>query len=104
MNVPCPYVFIECKNYTKDIANPELDQIAGRFSPQRGKLGFIVCRHLQDRALFIERCRDTFTDHRGLIILLEDADILQLLANVNENNRNFIEEFLSERVREIIAN
>lgn len=103
MDVPCSYVSIECKNYTKDIANPELDQIAGRFSPQRGKLGFIVCRKLNDRELFIQRCRDTHRDQRGLIIILEDADILDLLAHANERNRTYIEEFLSKRVREIIA-
>lgn len=27
-------LMFECKNYAKEIANPELDQIAGRFSPQ----------------------------------------------------------------------
>src|SRR5205085_897298 len=25
-NIPCPYIFFECKNYSKDIHNPELDQ------------------------------------------------------------------------------
>jgi len=31
----CPYVSVECKNYKVDPANPELDQLMGRFSRKR---------------------------------------------------------------------
>ncbi|MCK4786747.1 MAG: hypothetical protein KAV87_23515 [Desulfobacteraceae bacterium] len=34
-NIPCAYVVFECKNYGRDVSNPELDQIAGRFSTNR---------------------------------------------------------------------
>jgi hypothetical protein len=43
---------VECKNYTKDPANPELDQIAGRFSNQRGWLGIMCCREMTNKDLF----------------------------------------------------
>lgn len=103
-NIACPYIFIECKNYSSDIANPELDQIGGRFSVNRGRVGFIVCRQIDNLALFIERCRDTYRDGRGLIVPLVDADIVSLLQNYNDWNPEFTERFLSDRIREITIN
>lgn len=102
--IPCPYIFVECKNYSRDISNPELDQIAGRFSINRGQVGFVVCRTIDNLPLFVERCRDTFRDGRGLIIPLVDTDIIQLLQNYTDWNPEFTEHFLSLRIREITLN
>ncbi|EQD65228.1 hypothetical protein B1A_08566, partial [mine drainage metagenome] len=33
---PAAFVFAECKNHGTDLANPELDQMIGRFLPERG--------------------------------------------------------------------
>ena len=30
---PSSFIFVECKNHQSDPANPELDQLSGRFSP-----------------------------------------------------------------------
>jgi len=75
---PASHVFIECKNYGKEIGNPELDQISGRFSPSRGKFGIIVCRNFGDKGLFWKRCRDTANDRRGFIVPLDDGDLGRL--------------------------
>jgi len=74
----CPIIPIECKNYDHDPANPELDQISGRFSDQRGATGLIVCRAFKDKPLFLERCRDTSRDRRGYILALDDEDLKAL--------------------------
>ena len=66
--MPCSYVPLECKNYGWEVGNPELDQLAGRFSVNRGKVGFLCCREFEDRARFIRRCRDTLVDDRGLVL------------------------------------
>ena len=72
---PASTIAVECKNYRADPENPELDQLAGRFSPSRGQLGLLVCRTFNDKDRFLARCRDTAKDHRGYIIPLDDRDL-----------------------------
>lgn len=72
-------VFIECKNYTGDLGNPELDQLAGRFSPSRGQFGMIICRGFDNKDLFLKCCQDTAKDDRGFIIILDDDDLAKLV-------------------------
>jgi len=99
--LPCAFVPIECKNYSTEIANPELDQLAGRFSVNRGQFGFLCCRAFENRALFVERCRDTHRDRRDLIVPLDDCAIQVLLDLVRSGRRLEIEQNLTERVNEI---
>lgn len=81
---PASHIFVECKNYGGDLGNPELDQMAGRFSPSRGQFGIIVCRLFSDKELFIRRCRDTANDQRGFIIPLDDEDLTELVDEIKE--------------------
>lgn len=75
---PAPHVFVECKNYSADVGNPELDQLSGRFSPSRGRFGILVCRSFENRNLFDKRCRDTVKDDRGFVVALDDNDLRAL--------------------------
>lgn len=104
MNLPCQYIMIECKNYSSDPINPELDQLSGRFSPNRGRVGFLLCRKIENFDRFMDRCRDTYRDERGLIIPIVDNDIINILENYENWNNNYIETFLSDRVRNIMIN
>ncbi|MEU6294043.1 hypothetical protein [Streptomyces erythrochromogenes] len=76
------YVFVECKNYGKDVTNPELDQLSSRFSTLRGEFGILACRSFQDKAAFLRRCRDTARDGRGFVIALDDEDLKRLVSDV----------------------
>lgn len=78
---PASHVFFECKNYGKEVGNPELDQLSGRFSPSRGRVGILVVRSLQNRALFLKRCKDTAKDDRGFVLVLEDSDLERLVKD-----------------------
>ena len=78
-NYPAAHIFIECKNYSVDLKNPEFDQLAGRFSPSRGKVGFLICRKNEKKDVALRRCKDTATDDRGYIIVLEDTDFDEII-------------------------
>lgn len=99
---PAAYVFVECKNYSADPQNPELDQLAGRFSPQRGQFGILICRRFGDRELFANRCRDTARDHRGYIVALDDEDLRQLVdaAKTGRTGQQF--ELLRQRFEQLV--
>ena len=74
----CPLIPVECKNYTKELGNPELDQMIGRFADVRGRIGIITCRSFDDKDLFLARCKDTANDRNGFILVLDDDDLGQL--------------------------
>lgn len=95
--IPSRFIMIECKNYSRDIENPEVDQIAGRFSPNRGQMGIIACRSADDLNKLIDRCSDTYTDSRGLILPLVDDDFCKLLKYKAEGNEQAIDDFLQSR-------
>jgi hypothetical protein len=95
------FIFVECKNYSRDLKNPELDQIAGRFGPNRGEVGIIVCRSITKMKLFIKRCSDTYKDNRGLIIPLVDDDLIDMLMNYEKKGIKYCENILSKKFRDI---
>ena len=76
---PAAHTFVECKNYGREVGNPELDQLSGRFSPTRGQAGLLVCRHFADKELFLSCCRDTALDQRGFVIPIDDGDLAELV-------------------------
>jgi hypothetical protein len=69
------HVIGECKNYSTDPKNPELDQLIGRFTATRSEFGLLLCRTVRDRALMTSRCRDLYGGGRGLVVVLDDTDV-----------------------------
>ena len=99
--LPCAFVPIECKNYRTDVANPELDQLSSRFSPNRGKFGILSCRNFENRQLFVQRCRDTFEEDRGLIVPLDDQTVVTMLELVESGKRQKVDSLLNELISEV---
>lgn len=81
-NYPSAFIFVECKNYSTDVGNPEFDQLAGRFAPSRGKVGILISRKIDNKTLIENSCRDTAKDDRGFIITLDDDDVKELVDAV----------------------
>jgi len=102
--LPCQYIFIECKNYSSDPTNPELDQLAGRFGPNKGEFGFLLCRTIEDMDLFLRRCSDTYDDNRGLIIPLVDSDLENILDGYKEGIDNPEDLVFRDRLRAVALN
>jgi hypothetical protein len=97
---PAPYVYVECKNYSADPGNPELDQLTGRFSPKRGRVGLLICRSFTNKDLFIKRCRDSALDDRGFVIPLDDSDLADLVtAKLHEGDDGVVRTLRSRWAR-----
>ncbi len=78
-NYNAPFIFVECKNYNSDLSNPEIDQLIGRFSDKRGRVGFLICRKVSSKEVLIKRCQDAAKTGQGYIIPLDDDDLSQLV-------------------------
>jgi hypothetical protein len=96
-------VIVECKNYSEDLGNAEIDQLLGRFDENRGKFGIIACRAIDDSKAVLDRCRDAATRSQGYVMVFTDADIIALLQFKSRLEDDKIEAFLHSRYRELIA-
>jgi hypothetical protein len=96
-------VIVECKNYSDDIANEELDQLLGRFDNNRGKLGIITCRRVVDSARLTERCRDAAGRSQGYMLVLTDTDIMEMLLAKSRLNDEHVEQSLYRKYRDLLA-
>lgn len=102
VSLTCPFVYVECKNYTGEVANPELDQLSGRFSNRRGRVGILTCRTIDKEDLFIKRCADTFEDERGLILPITDIDLKEALRSFPEKGTEAMENIFEEKYEKIV--
>lgn len=98
---PSQFIIVECKNYSKDVANPELDQICGRFNINTGKVGILACRQIDDMELFLQRCNDAYQAQRGIVLPLVDDDLTSILDRIVQGYENPYENLLADRFRDV---
>ncbi|MBU4613143.1 hypothetical protein IMZ29_22160 [Achromobacter sp. GG226] len=102
LNYSAANIFVECKNYGEEIANPEVDQLAGRFGPSRGVVGILICRSVKNENLLFERCRDTAKDNRGFIIHLTDEDLKKVVQDYVDSDGKSDYPVLRKKFRSLI--
>ncbi len=102
-NINANTVIVECKNYTRDLANPEIDQLLGRFDNNRGKLGLLCYRQAEDHDLLLARCKDAAARGQGFIVLLSDDDLVHMLRAKAELNDDEVSARLHRKFRELVA-
>ena len=102
-NIQAKQIMVECKNYTEDPTNPEIDQLRGRFSIRRGMFGIMLYRQTSDTHLLLKRCKDVAIDGAGYIIALNDDDICTLLDFIANSQRGQIDEFMQERFNSLLS-
>jgi hypothetical protein len=100
--VHCPYISVECKNYSEDPNNPELDQLMGRFSRKRGKFGILVCRTVDDSDRLLKRLQDVVNNTEGVIMVLDDSDIATLLRLKRNRQDQEITTLLEQKLKAIL--
>lgn len=100
-HVKCPKIFVECKNYGKEVGNPELDQLSTRFTARRGMFGILLCRSINNKVTLLKRCKDAL-DRGDHMIVLDDDDLGKLLHIKESGKEREIDNFLREKFDDLI--
>jgi hypothetical protein len=79
---PATYIYIECKNYSSDPKNKELDQLTGRLSRKHGMFGILTCRKVDNMKNLMRRCTDAYNSKEELIVPMVDEDIKKMINNL----------------------
>jgi hypothetical protein len=95
-HIPCANVFIECKNYNDELANPETDQISTRLRKDRGMFGILIYRKCEDRLLLRTRLKQFLPDR--YVIDLDQDDLIKLLRLRKQGGRAQIDDLLEARL------
>lgn len=96
-------IHVECKNYTKKLANPELDQLLARFDHNRGRFGMLFFRNSDDLPKLKLLCKDAAKQSLGVVLPIDDNFIVQCLEYVEKNERRKIDSELESLFQEIIS-
>lgn len=102
-NIQCPTIVIECKNYSHEIGNPELDQMGSRLGDKLGRVGILAYRRTANRGRIMKRCQEFFNNERKVILPLNDNDFRKLLELKSESKDVEIETYLDDLLLEVKA-
>lgn len=96
-------IHVECKNYTNEISNPEVDQLMGRFDNLRGRFGLLMFRESDALSKLKSRCRVVAKQKNGVILPIDDKFIIKCLDHVENNDRKSVDIELDKLFQNIIS-
>ena len=99
--INCPLISVECKNYQKEIENPDFDQLSARLKDKRGLFGILVCRGVKDKKKVLRQCKSKL-DKGEHIIVLEDKDLQNLVESKLYGEPEDIDEYISDKHNEVL--
>jgi hypothetical protein len=102
-NTSATMPIVECKNYSSDINNPEVDQLLGRFDHNRGKLGLLAFRAVKKEEGLLERLRDLAKVGNGYILPVSDSTLDKWLEFKMLGKDEKIQESLHLIFRDLIS-
>lgn len=73
------YIYVECKNYSDDVSNPEYDQLAGRFNMSSSMVGLLLCRSINNIDSTLKKVSGHYRRKGGLIFPITDNEIVSML-------------------------
>jgi hypothetical protein len=98
----CPIILIECKNYSEDLGNPEIDQLYGRLDQRIGVFGIIICRKVENHVKLKEKLYDISLRHGKYIIVLTDEDIQAIIDFKIDGADTQIDDLLEEKYLQLL--
>lgn len=102
-DIKCAKILIECKNYNESLQNPEFDQLTGRFNNWYGEFGLLICRSVTCRKKSISQCKDILNSGKGVVIVLTDEDLKNLMALRNNLDFQGISDYMRDLLNEVIT-
>ena len=85
-SVASSYIFVECKNYSGDIGNEEIDQLLGRLDKKNGMFGLLLVREISNQRKIFELCKAALNRHDKYIIVITDAILAELVTEAQDRD------------------
>lgn len=99
-HLTCPNIYIECKNYSEDLKNPEYAQMGLRLSESKGQFGMIICRKIID-GIDAEKRQEQLVRDKKYVIILEDSDIKKIVKLKLDGKEDAIDDHLEEKYKKL---
>ncbi|MBK2402824.1 hypothetical protein EPJ89_06570 [Erysipelothrix sp. strain 2 (EsS2-6-Brazil)] len=92
------YIYVECKNYSNDVSNPEYDQLANRFNISSSMVGFLICRSIKNEKSSFRKVSGHYRRTGALIIPITDSHIFSMLELMKIDDLDFVSLYRHEQV------